>query len=192
MSYRFDYRSKNQFAKDIKQSSQCEAEIAVRLCIAIHAKTKQWPQLIPTGVDATGEFIAKESKITSFPDYSIDGKLTEIIRADVVCKRSFHQKVNKVTKAISEGYDTIFVNGFREEKQPKYIWFTPEMLEEFTQRAISKHGTVLHPGGKGVGALGKTAYRYDCFWFEKIWRPLPVLIDNVPDEYKKIINAAKV
>jgi hypothetical protein len=192
MSYRFDVRSKKQFAKDIKQSHVHEAEIAIRLCIAIHARTKKWPSLVPTGIDSTGEFIEKDSKVTSHPDFSIDGKLVEITRADVVCNRNFHQKLGKVSKAISNQYDLVFVNGYLVDKQPNYIWLTPDILQEFTTKATTKYGTVLHPGGKGAGPIHKTAYRYDVFWFKDLWRPLPVLIDNIPEEYKKIIEATKV
>lgn len=191
--YRFDVRSEKQFKKDIKHSHKLEAEIAVRLCIAMHAKNKEWPKLIPTGVDNTGEFIENTSDITLMPDFQIGEFSVEIIRSDVVCNRIFHQKINKVKKALEQGYHTVFVNGYKQEKQPNFLWLDPDSLRNFTNKAIAKYGEVPHPGAGKVGFIGKKAYRYDIYWFKDLWRPLPVLIKkDLPKNYTEILKAIKV
>jgi hypothetical protein len=189
-SYRFDVRSKEGFARDIKTSHIAEAEIAVRLCIAVHSKTKEWPELIPNGVDFTGEFIEKNHKITSDADFKIGPRSVEITRADVVCKRYFHIKESKVNRMLERGDDFVFVNGYKAEKQPQYIWLTPEEINEFTIKANTKYGKVLHPGSGRI-VLNKAAYRYDLYWFKNLWKSLPVLFKGMPSKYLEILDQLK-
>jgi hypothetical protein len=192
MSYRFDVRSKQQFKKDIKLCHKIEVEIAARLCIKVHAITGQWPELVPTGSDMTGAFIPKEGKVTSDPDFKINDQLVEITHSGTVCNKYFHQKVSKIDRAIREGHVLIFVNGFKVDKQPKYVWLEADTIEHFTQKAISKYGVVPHPGAGKTGPINKDAYRYDIYWFKDLWQPLPALIKNLPEQYKNILKAAKV
>lgn len=190
--YRFDARSSSQFKQDIKTSHHKEAKIAVRLCIALHSASKQWPNLAPAGVDMTGDFIEKAHEVTSEPDFLIDGKLVEITRSDVVCNRTFHQKSNKIIRCLKDNSDLVFVNGFEAFNQPKYIWLTAKDLEPFVTRSLTKYGEVQHPGNRGIRSTGKAAYRFDVYWFEDLWKPLPALIKDIPKDYKDVLNLAKV
>jgi hypothetical protein len=193
MTHRFDVRSKKNFEKDIKQSHITEAEIAVRLCIAVHSVTKKWPDLIPNGCDVTGKFLESD-KVSSDPDYRIGNRVVEITRSDSVCARTFHEKVNKVEKALKNKTDIVFVNGFRDKKQPNFLWLTPESLEEFTIRSKAKYGEVLCLGHKKTGPINKKAYRYDIYWFDEadLWQPLPVLIKSIPKCYLELLKSTKV
>lgn len=185
---RFDNRSKNQFIQDIKTSHKIEAEIAVRLCVSWHAKTGIWPELIPAGLDFTGEYVSQNNKVTCDPDFSIDGLFVEITRSNNECSRYFHEKKYKVDKCISNGHSMVFVNGFVQYKQPNFILLNHKQLEEFTNKSKSKYKDAVQPGHGKTGFTGKPAYRYDIYWFKDLWRPLPVLINNIPDEYKTILN----
>lgn len=59
MNQRFDYRTKEEFKKDIKNSHLIELEIALRLCEDYNNLNNIWPRLIPNGTDFTGEFADK-------------------------------------------------------------------------------------------------------------------------------------
>lgn len=190
--YRFDQRSDKQFKQDIKLSHSKEAKIAVRLCIALHSLTKKWPTLKPAGVDMTGEFIEKAHQVTSEPDFLINDRLVEITRSDVLCNRSFHQKSNKIIRCLKDNGDLVFVNGFEATNQPKYIWLSAKELEPFVTRSLTKYGEVQHPGNRGIRSTGKPAYRFDVYWFEELWKPLPALIKDIPKDYKDVLNLAKV
>lgn len=190
--YRFDVRSEGKFKKDIKVAHEKEAIIAVCLCITKHSKTKKWPKLEPAGVDMTGAFIDNIKDVTAEPDFKIDGKLVEITRADVVCRNQFHQKCHKVDRCLENNTDLVFVNGYGVEKQPNYIWLSGEELEPFVIRSKTKYGQVKHPGGGRVGLINKPAYRFDVYWFRDLWKPLPVLIKDIPKEYLDILKASKV
>lgn len=190
--YRFDVRSKGKFKKDIKASHQKEAIIAVRLCITKHSKTGEWPKLEPAGVDMTGAFIDNIKDVTADPDFKIDDKLVEITRSDVMCERTFHQKCHKIIRCLKDNTELVFVNGYEAQKQPKYIWLTGKDLEPFVTKSLSKYGEVKHPGGGKVGLINKPAYRFDVYWFEDLWKPLPALCKGIPEEYKEILEASKV
>lgn len=192
MSYRFDKRTQEDFKKDIKKGHAIEAEIAVRICIALHAESGDWPELTPNGVDSTGKFIEEDSNISNDPDFDIDGTLVEITRSDTICKKHFHQKTNKINRFLKDQTTLVFVNGYSAEKNPKYIWLCPSEIEQFTIKAKTKYGEVFHPGAGKTGLIGKSAYRYDLFWFEDLWKPLPALIKNIPENYLQIINKSKV
>jgi hypothetical protein len=191
-NYRFDDRDLNTFKKDIKSSHVKEADIAVRICIDIYNKTKKWPSLEPTGTDMTGEYVSNQRNISYTPDFRINDIFTEITRSDVDCKRYFHQKSGKIDKYIVNKNTLVFVNNYLSD--PKYIWLDTKQIEEFTQRAKSKYGSVLHPGSGHNKATNKSAYRYDIYWFDeqKLWQPLPKLIKSIPESYKVILNMVKV
>jgi hypothetical protein len=185
-SYRFDHRNKSQFASDIKNASINEAIIAVRYCIFLYEANKTWSSLVPTGVDFTGKFIEDSKEITSYPDFSVDGIPTEITRADTICKEVFHQKTNKIRKCIENGYNLIFVNGFKLRKEPKFIILNAKEIKKYTKLADGLYGNVRHPGNGRSGLLHKLAYRYDIDWFD--WKSLPVLINDIPQEYSKLLG----
>ena len=191
--YRFDARSKKQFRSDIKKGHIKEAEIAVRLCIKIHSETGNWPDLEPSGVDATGAFIEDIKEVNADPDFKIDGNLVEITRSDVVCNRVFHQKCHKIIKCLQGKSDLVFVNGYN-EKQPKYLWLDSKTLEPFVTKSLTKYGEVNMMGGGKLGIIAKPAYRFDTYWFDQadLWKPLPVLFKGLPNKYTEILNAAKV
>ncbi len=189
-SYRFDARSKSQFKKDIKNSHIIESEIALRLCLTVFNKTKKWPDLEANGTDVTGEFIENNRKITTSADFKINTRLVEITRSDIPCNRVFHQKVSKVNRSIKDNFDIIFVNGYIRDKDCPFLWLTPELMQEFTLKAISKYGEVLHPGAGKTGAIGKSAYRFNLDWFSDLWITLPPLSSSkaIPKKYSKIME----
>ena len=190
MSHRYDVRTKDQFAKEIKDYHIKEAEIAVRLGIAVHAKTGKWPEIKANGVDSTGALIESDQAVTCDPDYLIGDRLVEITHSKYVLNKTFHEKQNKIKKMLANGTDMVFVNGLS-EKQPNCIWLSAEQWEPFIQRSMTKYGIVPMLGGGKVGFLNKNAYRFDIYWFKDLFRPLPVLISSIPNEYKELLKSVK-
>lgn len=186
---RFDERSKETFKKQIKEYHKQEAEIAIRLCIKVHAKTGEWPKLEGLGTDYTGEFIESDTQITARPDFLIGDREVEITCSKVVCNRWFHEKCNKIDRMIKDGSDMVFVNGLVAEKQPEFIWLTSEQWKPFIERSKNKYGIVPMPGGGQTGWLNKNSYRFDVYWFreQQLFQPLPVLIKKLPKPYLDIL-----
>jgi hypothetical protein len=188
-NYRLDNRTESQFKKDIKNSSLKEAEIAVRICQWIKDQSEQWPKLIPTGIDFTGDFIKDGSTINASPDYQINGISAEITRADVICAKAFHQKQNKVQRCLKNDSSIVFVNGYEKLKIPNFIWLDSKQIKRFTDKSIETYGESKHPGKAGEGYLNKAAYKYDLEWFKGLWKPLPILdLRVIPKEYKEILD----
>lgn len=189
-SYRFDNRTQRQFAFDIKRDSASEAEIALRLCIRIFQESGRWPVLIPTGCEFSGKFVKNNRNVSQTPDYFIGDRMVEITRADPICKRFFHQKVSKINKATKDGHDVVFINGFRDSKEPTFIQLKPELIELTTEMAKIEFGIVSMPG-KVRGVVNKDAYRYKLSWFDGLWKKLPVLSRSCPREYMEVLNIVK-
>ncbi len=189
MNTRFDVRSKKNFIKDIKIAHKREAQIAARLAIKVHSQTGEWPELVGNGVGYDGKFIENDKEITAEPDFIIGGRKVEITCSRNVCNKIFHQKSNKIHKMIADGTDMVFVNGFESQKEPNYIWLNHLEWTPFIQKAKDKYGIVPILGGGSVGFLNKNGYRFDTYWFDKIWQKLPVLIKGLPNEYKEILNS---
>jgi hypothetical protein len=180
--YRFDNRSKKEFISDIKKSHRTEAEIAIRIGIFHYRKTGRWLEIVPNGTDFSGEFV-ENANVTGDPDFLIDGISTEITRADTFCKDFFHQKIPKINKCIKENSNIVFVNGFKVQKEPKFILLKPKSIEKATEKAIKKYGEIKHPG-----TGNKKGYRYDNIWFAGSWQILPKLIKEIPEEYKQLLQ----
>jgi hypothetical protein len=192
IDHRIDLRTTKQFKSDLKVGHQKEAQIAVRLCISVHSKNKKWPVLKPTGIDMSGNYIEDISKVDCRPDFEIDGRMVEVTRSDFHCLNYFHQKTYKIKRCLEEGNDLVFVNGFEAYKQPNFVWLKATTLKDFVIRSQTKYGEVTHPGNHRIKDTRKPAYRFDTYWFKDLWRPLPVLIKEIPEEYREVLNLAKV
>lgn len=185
-NYRFDNRNKKEFAKYIKLCHEVEADIAIRICYDMYTESQSWPILIPNGCDMSGELI-ENKQVNGEPDFYIYNNFVEITRAFPVCKRYFHQKTSKVKLAIKNGYDFVFVNGYRDGNPPVYLYVNSDELELATNMAINKYGGVGHPTQNG-GYVSKESYRYDLSWFEGMWKKLPQRPEVMPQVYKNILS----
>jgi hypothetical protein len=190
-NYRFDNRTKKQFKQDIKDGHQKEADIAVRLCIYKKNQTGNWPILIPTGIDVSGNYIEDSKNINSTPDFKIDDNYIEITRADVSCKYCFHQKESKIISCIKNRYNLAFIDGYNTENT-RFIILNPDQIRTYTNLAKENFGEVLHPGAGKTGKINKTAYKYKISWFENLWQVLPRIEESIPKEYEDIINLTMV
>lgn len=188
MTYRLDHRSEKQFKKDIHVCHKAEAEIAVRIGLYFKQQLDRWPIIIPNGVDVTGGYISNGRKVSADQDFIIEGSLVEITHSKHTLRSSFHQKCNKVKKAIKDNSQLVFVNGFVDNDRPKFVIMTRELIEMATALAIAKYGITMHPGVAGR-AIPKDCYRYDIALFDGLWHELPVLTNKIPKAYKNILNS---
>ncbi len=189
-NYRFDKRSKENFVKDIKLAHIKEAEIALRLCALINYKLLKWPKLKAKGTNYTGDYVDNK-EVSLEEDFEIEDTKVEITKSDVVCRRYFHEKVSKVEKCIRDGITLIFVNGLVQLEKPQFIWLGTNEIIHFTELARNKYETVWNLGGGKIGPINKSAYRYDLEWFTGKWEELPTLPDELPKEYKSILEIVK-
>ena len=188
MSNRFDHRTKKQFKKDIKAHSKSELLIAIRICQDIYNKTNIWPELKPTGTDFTGKFIENPKKITIEPDFAIDGFKYEITKSANLCKTFFHEKEEKVKKALSEGNVIVYVNGYDQFEEPNYCCLGYNELKDLTNKSVEEFKGTVEQMFKGF-SIGKKVYRYKTSWVKDLSKPLPKLdLEKIPEEYKKLIK----
>lgn len=107
MTNRFDYRSAQEFKKDIKNMHITEADIALRICLDLKNQCGKWPDIVPNGTDFKGDF-KKQASLEA--DYIINNTHTEITHSSPLCKVNFHWKVPKVNFSIKNNVSLVFVN----------------------------------------------------------------------------------
>lgn len=186
---RFDVRTQKQFKKDIKEAHQAELEIAIRMSIDIYNKTNKWPVIEPLGTDFTGSFVKDLKGVSITPDFKIDGFKYEITKSKNVCKSVFHEKQDKVQKAIDEMGIIVFVNGFEQLDEPQYCCLGYDELKLLNEKSINKYkGTTMQMVG-GNRFINRAVYRYDISWIKDYCKPLPILdLTKIPQEYKNLME----
>lgn len=189
MSYRTDNRTKTAFKKDIKRSHENELDIAIRIALLDFNSTGKWPIINPNGSDMSGNYIADDNKVSHDPDYLIGDRLVEITRADILCKKAFHQKVSKVNLCIKNNVNIVFVNGYTINEVPDFIEINAKEIKSFTDKAIKTHGVTGHPTRNGY--IFKDSYRYDLAWFDGLWKKLPPINSAAQSQYKDLIASIR-
>lgn len=186
---KFDCRTEKEFRSDIKLHSIAELHIAIRICQDIYNKTKEWPDLVPNGSDFTGEFIKKRSKVSISPDFKINGFLYEITKSRNVCPKFFHEKKDKVDKALAEGSIIVYVNGYEQLTNPMYCCLGYDELKNITDLSIEKYKETFHQRvGKNL-TINRPVYRYDIDWVENLFKPLPTSnLSKIPKQYKDLLK----
>ncbi len=182
---RFDNRTKEEFSRDIKQLSLVEAEIALRLCIWYKENKGIWPTLTPTGTGFTGEYTNKAS---SRADFKIANTNIEITHSANFCKKTFHEKTDKVVKCLSGEHVIIFVNGFQQFVTPSFVYIRPTRMQQLAGLSLAKYGFRKMPARGTSTIVNKEAYRFDIGFFKETeWYPLPKLI-KMPKQYDEIVG----
>jgi hypothetical protein len=161
MSYRFDKRSKEQFAADIKSSTQTEAVLLNLWLNWIERNTGNKPQFRYTGCGADdGEFL-EDSKVTTHADYEVEGVgLLEVKFSKKLLPKVFHLKVRQVESYIRQGATILMVNG-SESDSPQFT-----LIDAAALQAITDDCDDIPWQGFG----GKRSYRVPVT--RCVWRPL--------------------
>lgn len=182
--HRFDNRTKQEFANDIKEYHIVEAQIAIRIGVHIKQTKGYWPTIVPNGIDYTGKLIKSTKDVDIRPDYIIDNALCEITHSTYFVKQYFHQKCGKIKAAIKNKHSIVFVNGFACEK-PIFIMMDHKFLELATLLAYNEYGITGLPTKNGM--VKKDCFRYKLEWFSGMWQQLPAT-NNIPKLYKQILK----
>lgn len=161
MNYRFDRRSKEEFAADIKSSTQTEAVLLNLWLNYMERTTGQRPTFRHTGCGPDdGEFL-EDKQVTTHADYEVGGiGLLEVKFAKKMLDKVFHLKVRQVDSYLRQGATILMVNG-SDTDSPVFAIISPDTLRDITDTCE------VRPW-QGFG--NKRAYKIPVSRF--IWRPL--------------------
>ena len=149
-NYRYDYRTKEQFQKDVKDSTLQENSLIKRWLDHVEAVTGERPVARRTSSKgAKGEYL--ESKdVTADADFIVEGYgLVEVKFAKPLIKTNFHLKVSQVNKYIAQNANILMVNGAHTDS-PKFAFIRTRRLRELAAESEQV-------SWRGFG--GKLAYR---------------------------------
>jgi len=161
MNYRFDKRSKEEFAADIKASTQAEAVLLNLWLNYTERITGTRPGFRYTGCGPDdGEFL-ENSKVTTHADYEVEGVgLIEVKFSKKLLPKVFHLKVRQVESYIRQGATILMVNG-SDTDSPQFALISAEALRDIAENCEDIPW-------QGFG--GKRSYKVPVT--RCIWRPL--------------------
>lgn len=160
MNYRYDTRSEEQFARDIKDRTLEERRLFMLWAVQQELKTGKVVKYKDNGCGKDGRLLA-DSEVTTAADFSVEGiGLVEVKFAKPLLTRQFHLKVNQVKAYNKQNVTILMVNGSG-EMVPEYTMIKPEALSR-----IMETSKVVPWQGFG----GKPSYKINVNEF--IWKPL--------------------
>ena len=124
--YRFDHRTKKEFAEDIKSSTKEELRL---FKLWLKNKTPPGTKFKATGCGSDGEFLSS-AKASSEADFYVDGiGPIEVKFAKPFLDKVFHLKVTNVLSYIKQGASILMFNG-SDTKNTTYTLIPPIILQE--------------------------------------------------------------
>lgn len=153
--YRFDNRTKEQFAQEIKDGNRIERKLLERWLPTVGN-----PSYTDTGCGNDGEFLAFED-VNTDPDFHVDGIGSVEVKFARPIPANFHLKVSQVKQYIEQNAQLLMVLGAGKEF-PKYTLISVDDLQ-FLLDACD------HVVCRQFG--NKKAIRVPAEWIE--WKPLP-------------------
>jgi hypothetical protein len=161
MNRRFDYRSKEEFKREIKDRTEQERLLFLRWIKILEAEAGGiTPKYQDNGCGQHGEFL-ENHEVSLDADFVVDGYgPLEVKFAKPLLKDVFHLKVGQTKSYIKQGATVLMVNG-ADELVPDYVLLNPEVLQNIVDNC-----PVVRWGGFG----GKPSYRIKVDKY--IWRPL--------------------
>lgn len=162
MSYRKDFRSDEEFRRDIKAGALAEKQILERWLNVVEKETGTRPAFTDNGCDNSGEYL-EERDVTLDADYSVEGYgLIEVKFANPKLHTTFHLKVDQVDRILQDESKILFANGWATKNETMFALITPDELGAaiLRSRQVPWHG---------FG--GKMAYRLKVNHFH--WQRLP-------------------
>lgn len=158
--HRFDVRSKDEFRKEIKESTATEQILFERWLTWCELNKGARPKYTVTGCGADGEFL-ESSKVTTAADYRVEGLgPVEVKFAKPVLKRDFHLKATQTESYLKQGAYILMFNG-SSDPSTTFTLITPNMLENIVRKC-----KVI----PWIGFGGKPSYKISINKF--IWRRL--------------------
>jgi len=153
MDQRFDRRSKEQFKKDIKDSTREQSVILRSWLFSINSAAL----VFDYGSDNSGEYISDAHQVNSDPDYCIEGHgLVEVQYSNTWCKKYFHIKRGKILTCVSQDAKILMVNGWQQDN-PVWTVITPGQC-----RVIAARFNIVSWYGGG----SKDSHKVPIDWFQ--------------------------
>lgn len=125
--WRKDWRTDEEFAKDILDGHKAERDIIERYRLILEQQLGRSVTVENNGVDNSGKPLPLKD-VNTKADFIVDGKLLEvkfIKRLD----SEFRFKVGHLNSYIKQGAPVLLVNGW-ETQNPVYTIMTPEILQK--------------------------------------------------------------
>jgi hypothetical protein len=150
-----DYRTKDEFEKDIKVGTKIEREIIDMFAILWEDKVGYLPTVIDNGCGNDGEYL-EDGNVSTDADFIFDGKPFEVkfIRPNV---DHYHMKHSQVKSYVRQGAYLLQVMGWN-TPNPTFTVFSPTQL-----KAILKEKSQLYVNQFG-GKLGYRIYKEEMNW----------------------------
>lgn len=134
-NYRFDYRSKAQFTKDVKEGTLKENKLLKRWLDHIEIVTGERPKARRTRKKgSSGEYLDDKDVVID-ADFSVEGYgLVEVKFAKPLIITNFHLKVDQVNKYIAQGASVLMVNG-ADTAEPEFAFIRVRRLKELASES---------------------------------------------------------
>ena len=157
-SYRFDNRSPEEFARDIKSRTMEERAIFLLWLDFVEHDTGHRPSYKDTGCGQTGD-VLEDHEVSSDPDFYVDGYgLVEVKFSKPMLKKFFHLKSSQVRQYCKKDTTILMVRG-TDSQNPLFTMLKPNALKEITKDCKEINW-------QGFG--GKLSYRIPVDRF--VWR----------------------
>lgn len=133
--YRKDWRTDEEFEKDILVGHQTEKDIIEKYANHLRLKYNMEVVVEDNGVDNSGKVI-DESKVSSKADYLVNGSLIEVKFINNKANE-FRFKKDQLKSYIKQDAIVLFVNGYKTDN-PTFTLMRPDKLEKIARSNTAK------------------------------------------------------
>lgn len=132
MSHRFDFRSKDEFKRDIKSSTITERELFMAWLDLLEKDTGTRPVYKDTGCGKDGEFL-EDNQVSADPDFYVEGYGNiEVKFSKKILTDKFHLKVSQINQYQKKNTTILMINGANEDT-PTFTMLKPEALNKISE-----------------------------------------------------------
>jgi hypothetical protein len=133
--HRKDWRTDEQFARDIKVGNDTEREIIERFATHLR-RTYDCPVKIEdNGVDNTGRPL-RQSEVTTSADFKVNGMLVEVKFINPL-SQNFRFKSGHLDSCIRQGAIVLFVNGWQTPR-PEFVLMDDKQLRKIRETVVPR------------------------------------------------------
>jgi hypothetical protein len=133
--YRKDWRTDDEFAKDILEGHKAEREIIEKYANHLRKKYNIEVTIEDNGTDNSGK-VVEESQVNTKADYILNGTLIEVKFINNQATE-FRFKKDQIKSYIKQGATILLVNGWKTDN-PTFTIIKPDKLQEITRTNMAK------------------------------------------------------
>jgi hypothetical protein len=156
LAYRMDFRTKEQFEKDIKDCHRIEREIINIYIRQIEEEKGIKITVTDNGCDNSGKLI-KNRRVTADADFLINGIPVEV-KFNKKMLKYFHLKQNQLNSYIKQGANILWVNGWETDNPVYTIMHKNDLLD--IKENLNPISIWVFGGKQGYRLLAKN-YRWN-------------------------------